>query len=465
MNRLCLSLFARIGCAVLSLGLGMASYQLFHRDGANDSANESGQRSALPPRTEIVLDAEAHLLVKAVAPVDAAGDALGIYYILQADGAVLRSAPEIDGGHASTVYAELADGRTETSLGFSGFVLHPDFLARGKPGCGRFYVVVAEKAGAGEIDFLPEFGAGEHHQDVLYEYCVEDPLLAEFRGTRRELMRFRQPGSEHNVRGLAFDPSGSLYLGVGDGALGEIGHGSPSRNASSLANAYGKVLRVDPLGSDAANGQYGIPDGNPFRLVTGALPELWAFGLRAPSSLSYDPFQRRLCIAEQARPDREEINLSFRGGEHFGWDIGENPEKLPRSARARLAEVVTAPTVSLDLAAGWPARTSGSVVYRGESFPSLAGALLFASRDGQLLALRAEQGAAGDGVSGLARVDLGRFSERRFSALRSGPRGELLFLCEDGQVFEMRKGASLGTGGVEQRSLFCEVGGALGSQG
>lgn len=444
----------------------MASYQLLHGDRGADGGEGEGASSLLPPQAAIVLDAEPHLLAGTVDPVDAAGDALGIYYILQANGEIVRVAPGLDGGHTGAFYASLADGRTERSVGFSSFALHPDFLMQGEPGCGRFYVVVAEKAGAGEVDFLPEFGAGEHHQDVLYEYTVEDPLLSEFRGTRRELMRFRQPGPDHNVRGLAFDPRGNLYLGVGDGAVEEIGRNSPSRNASSLGNAYGKVLRIDPVGSDSSNGQYGIPDGNPFRLVTGALPELWVFGLRAPSNLSYDPFGRGLCIAERARPDREEINFSFRGGEHFGWDIGENPGKLNRSARARLAEVVTAPVVSLDLASGWLARTSGGMVYRGESFPSLAGALLFASRDGQLLALRSGSGVAeGAGADRLAKVDLGRFAERRFSALRSGPSGELLILCEDGQVFEMRKGASLGTGGTNQRTLFCETGRGRGDRG
>jgi glucose/arabinose dehydrogenase len=100
-------------------------------------------------------------------------------------------------------------------------------------------------------------------------------------------------------------------------------------------------------------------------------------------------------------------------------------------------------------------RTTGSLVYRGEQFPSLAGTLLFASHDGQLLALRGgEQGTPGR----LAKVDLGRFGERRFSGLRQGPRGELILLCEDGQVFEMRKGASLGTGGSKQKSMFCDAG-------
>lgn len=457
MKRFFLSFAAKTGLFVISLGLGMVSYLLVH------DARSVETNAVMPPRagvkslrTELSLDAEPSLLARVVHPVDAAGDALGIFYILQADGGIVRVATGVGGSRTATPYGRFADERTEPSVGFTAFALHPNFLAKGEPGYGRFYLIVGEKAGAAPVDFLPEFGGpSEHHQDVVYEYTVDDPLLAEFRGTRRELMRFRQPGPDHNVRGLAMDPSGLLYLGVGDGAAGRIANDSPSRNASSLTSAYGKVLRIDPLGSNSRNGQYGIPEGNPFRLVTEALPELWVFGLRAPESLSYDPFLRGLCIAERANESREEINLSLRGGEHFGWDIAENTGKLGRSVLAQLEEVVTRPAVAIDLLSGLVSRTTGSLVYRGEQFPSLAGTLLFASHDGQLLALRGgEQGAPGH----LAKVDLGRFGDRRFSGLRQGPRGELIFLCEDGQVFEMRKGASLGTGGSKQKSMFCDAG-------
>jgi glucose/arabinose dehydrogenase len=244
-----------------------------------------------------------------------------------------------------------------------------------------------------------------------------------------------------------------LYLGVGDGAIAEVGRRSPSCNASSLTSAFGKVLRIDPTGSNSNNGAYGIPDENPFRLVTGALPELWVFGLRAPHSLSFDPFHRSLCIGESGQRGREEINFSLFGGEHFGWDLAEGSAKMDFATKARLAEIVTPPTIALDLRSGFSARTTGSVVYRGENFPSLAGRLIFASHDGQLLAARAGVGASSSNA--VSRVEIGSLSHQNFTALRSGPRGELILLCEDGKVFEMRKGASLGTGGTNQRSLFC----------
>lgn len=451
-----LSAITKLGLLGISLGLGVGGYLLLHHPVADPNGTVSYREGdpAVLLSSEIVLDAEAHLLAKAEHPVDAVGDALGVIYILQSDGRILRVAPEVGGATLANEYANLGDQHTETKIGFSSVALHPFFLFKKHPGYGRFYVIVAEKAGSQSVDFRPEFGgATEHHQDVVYEYCVEDPLLSEFRGTRRELMRFSQPGPGHNARGLAFDPEGFLYLGVGDGDDAPVSRQSPSRNASSLTNAYGKVLRIDPLGMDSDNGQYGIPRSNPFRLVTEALPELWAFGLRAPHSLSYDPFQRGLCIGERAGSTRETINLSLYGGEHFGWDLSEGSLNWIPAIRSRLFEIVTAPTVALDLQSGLTAHTSGSLVYRGESFPSLAGALLLASHDGQLLALRANEDA--NEVRQLTRINLGQFGNQHFAALRSSPRGELIFLCDDGSVIEMRKGATLGTEGGQQHSLFC----------
>ena len=466
MKRFLLSLASRLSLFILSISVGKASYLVVQKLGADEKPADGSSLDSVPLslQDEIVLDAEAFLLAKTESPVDFAGDALGVCFILQKNGDIVRVAPEAGGGTSATPYTSLGHFEIDPALGFSSLALPPDFHLKEKPGYGRFYVIAAEKSGAGSADFIPEFGGGkEHHQDVLYEYTVEDPLLLTFRGEKRELMRFSQPGAENNLSGLTFDPSGLLYVGVGDGASAEVGRKSPSRNASSLNNAFGKVLRIDPVGNDSLNGSYGIPEGNPFRLVTEALPELWAFGLRAPHSLSFDPFRRSLCISESGYLGEEEINFSQMGGEHFGWDIAVDSAKLSNAMRAQLAEIVTPPAVAIDLKSGIAARTTGSVVYRGESFPSLAGNTLFASHDGQIMALRSDlESPTGSKVS---RVDIGRLGQEKFSALRTSPRGELIILCEDGSVYEMRKGASLGTGGSSQRTLFCLIAGGEKNKG
>src|SRR5690606_14326132 len=139
---------------------------------------------------------------------------------------------------------------------------------------------------------------------------------------------------------------------------------------------------------DSANGRYGIPEGNPFRLVTEALPELWAFGLRAPRDLSFDPFRRTLCITERGARGRDEIHLSALGGEHFGWDLDEDSARMSPAMRSQLAEITTPPLLALDRQQGPVDHAAGSLVYRGENFPALAGRIVFASENGQLLAAR-----------------------------------------------------------------------------
>ena len=34
--------------------------------------------------------------------------------------------------------------------------------------------------------------------------------------------------------------------------------------AQNLGSSFGKILRIDPLGNNSANGKYGIPKDNPF---------------------------------------------------------------------------------------------------------------------------------------------------------------------------------------------------------
>ena len=52
---------------------------------------------------------------------------------------------------------------------------------------------------------------------------------------------------------------------------------------------FGKILRIDPLGDNSANGQCGIPVDNPCVGVDGAAEEVYAIGLRNPWRIAVDP--------------------------------------------------------------------------------------------------------------------------------------------------------------------------------
>ncbi|MEC5127270.1 PQQ-dependent sugar dehydrogenase [Verrucomicrobiales bacterium BCK34] len=399
----------------------------------------------------MVINASAHLLAKTHQPVDIAGDVLGNFYVLQKNGDIIRISPSGAGMTVSTGYAKLASANTASDIGFSAISLHPQFHVKNSPGYGKFYVVGAETAGSGDADFTPEFGNdGEDHQDVIYEYQTVDPLLGNFKGTSREVVRFSQPGAENNVESIAFDHLGQLYIGVGDGSSHEVTHTSPSKNASSLTSAYGKVLCINPLGNNSANGQYGIPETNPFRRVSDSVPELWAFGLRNPHSLHFDPFQGCLNIGDTGIDGTEEINVSRLGGEHFGWDLSETSALFDRSLRAQLKDIVTNPAITTKTG-----RANGNVIYRGENFPALAGRIIMTNENGQVLCGNSKTGMKYD--SSVSQVKVPGLGDRPLAGLKTTLDGELIVLCEDGSIFEIRKAASLGTEKRANRQLFCQL--------
>lgn len=452
MTSLLFSLFSKLSLFVVSAGVGMVAYFLFAGTDSNGAGSEIKLGAINIPsiETRMQLPMEPSLLARTQSPVDISGDAYGVLYVLQQDGKVVRVGNEGSTLSVSTQYADLSDERTETTIGHSAIAFHPEFLVRESLGFGKFYVIVAEKAQSGMPDFIPQFGFGpEHHQDVVYEYQTEFPLASNFKGTRREVMRFSQPGKEHNVTSMSFDPLGYLYLAVGDGAAAKVEGRSPSKNASSLSNAYGKILRIEPNGRNSVNGKYGVPKTNPFLLVTEAMPELWAFGLRAPRNLSFDPFHRNLCIGESSDSGQDKVNVSGYGGEHFGWDLLHGKGMFSLVSNAQIAEAVTGPIFSINRNSQTVGGNAGNVVYRGENFPSLAGRLIVASESGELIVSQPENGGQ------ISLLDLGIVSEKRIRNLCTTPEGELVILCHDGSIYELRKVESTSDGSWKRKPLYC----------
>lgn len=133
----------------------------------------------------------------------------------------------------------------------------------------------------------------------------------------RQILSIEQPFPNHNGGGLAFGPDGYLYLGVGDGG----GNGDPHRLAQRLDSLLGKILRIDVRRGPG----YRIPADNPFREAVGALPEIWALGLRNPWRIAFDEETGDLFIADVGEFRYEEINWqpAGRGGLNFGWSDRE----------------------------------------------------------------------------------------------------------------------------------------------
>ena len=113
--------------------------------------------------------------------------------------------------------------------------------------------------------------------------------------------------TNHNGGSMAFGPDGKLYIGVGENANGA--------NAQTLTNQLGKVLRINSDGT--------IPADNPFVGVVGALPRIWAYGLRNPYTLTFQPGTGRLFVNDVGQSTWEEVNDATAPGLNFGWPTAE----------------------------------------------------------------------------------------------------------------------------------------------
>ncbi len=124
---------------------------------------------------------------------------------------------------------------------------------------------------------------------------------------------------------INFGPDAMLYIAVGDGgAADDQGDGhAAGGNGQDLSdgNVLGKILRIDPMGANSANGAYGIPADNPFVGDQGA-DEIFAYGFRNPYRFSFDSETGRLIAADVGQNDIEEIDVVVSGG-NYGWPVKE----------------------------------------------------------------------------------------------------------------------------------------------
>ena len=121
----------------------------------------------------------------------------------------------------------------------------------GTRGYGRFYTLVETSATEAPPDFVAD-PALRAHDTVLLEWTAGRPEAATYDGgPPREILRIQQPHFAHNGGLVAFRPAamdadhGLLYVAIGDGGRGS----DPQRLARDRASVFGKILRIDPLGT------------------------------------------------------------------------------------------------------------------------------------------------------------------------------------------------------------------------
>jgi glucose/arabinose dehydrogenase len=274
----------------------------------------------------------------------APGDRDRLYVVEQ--GGLIRI---VSGGQVqSTAFLDISDRISSGGeRGLLGLAFHPQFAANR-----RFFVNYTDRSGDTHI---AEFRAASAD--------AADPA------SERTLLFVPQPYANHNGGGLAFDTSGRLLIGLGDGGAA----GDPHGNGQRLDTLLGKILRIDVDGGSP----YAVPADNPFVARAGARPEIWAYGLRNPFRFSVDAPTGDLYIGDvgQNRVEEIDVGLGSRvGGENYGWNVleGSRCYSPPKGCdRTGLA----APVYEYDHPAG--CSVIGGVVYRGCRMPDLAGSYFF----------------------------------------------------------------------------------------
>ena len=235
-----------------------------------------------------------------------------------------------------------------------------------------------------------------------FQISAGNPNVAD-PASERVVLSFDKPQSNHNGGQLQFGPDGFLYISIGDGGSqhdNDYGHtggqmlNSATSVSSSLGNAQdktkllGKILRIDPLGTNGPGGQYGIPASNPFVGVAGGVrEEIYAYGVRNPWRFSFDDGlggTGRLFEGDVGQDTVEEVNIIVSGG-NYGWRIKEgtfdHDSTAPNGGLPLIAPIaqyahigkVTSPLVLPQIGAS----VTGGYLYRGSAIPGLVGKYVF----------------------------------------------------------------------------------------
>lgn len=216
------------------------------------------------------------------------------------------------------------------ATGLGSFAFHPDFARN------RLVYVSHTEAYTG----IPgDYRYADHKprpiQWIVSEFEISDAAKIWEIKNRREIIRIDVPNTVHGLQEITFNPwadrdhpdYGLLFLGMGDGGsteerLPELSH--------SKASPLGTIMRIDPRGDNGRNGNYGIPEDNPFvdSPTPGDWAEIYAWGFRNPHRLSWAPNNPDMMLATDIGYRAfEEINV-IQAGRDYGWNVREGPLQI-----------------------------------------------------------------------------------------------------------------------------------------
>ena len=176
----------------------------------------------------------------------------------------------------------------------------------------------SSESGLMDVTLHPNFAANNFIY-MAYAYNSE--------GKRDKVVRYKYVGGKfieptviiqhipaapnHAGMRCRFGPDGKLYISDGDSTKWDL--------AQDLSSLAGKILRLNDDGS--------VPQDNPFVGQKNVRPEIWAYGVRNPQGLAWQPGTNLLFETEHGPSGFEgkgaggdEVNIIERG-KNYGWPV------------------------------------------------------------------------------------------------------------------------------------------------
>jgi glucose/arabinose dehydrogenase len=328
------------------------------------------------------------------------GDGSGRLFIVEKTGTIRVV---IDGKVRATPFLDISDQVSGSSeQGLLGLAFAPDFAESG-----RFYIDYTDVDGNSVIARYT-LSNSAHNQ--------ADPATAE------TILTQEQPYPNHNGGQIVFGPDGYLYIGFGDGGS----QGDPNGNGQSLQTWLGKILRIDVAG----DGEYAIPEDNPYADGADGLPEIFIYGLRNPWRFSFDAETGDLYIGDVGQGQWEEIDMLPAGeqaGANLGWSVLEGSHCYQEEDCDSSGTVLPIDEYSHDSGCS----VTGGYVVHSDALPDLNGVYLFGDYCTGLLWAIARD-ANGDWQPSDA-IETGL----SISSFGAGPNGELYVVDLNGSIYQL----------------------------
>lgn len=211
----------------------------------------------------------------------------------------------------------------------------------------------------------PRKGETKHSRITRYTVSRQSPYLIDPESAVT-IIEWKSNG--HDGAAIAFGNDGLMYVTTGDGTSDSDGDVVGQRLDSILA----KVLRIDVDHPDGDR-PYSIPPDNPFLGIKDAVPETWAYGVRAPWRAHVDRVTGQLWVTQNGQDLFEQVYAVQRGA-NFGWSVWEGSHSFyPQRQLGPTPH--TLPTFEHPHS---EARSlTGGVTYYGQRYPELRGAIIY----------------------------------------------------------------------------------------